>query len=240
MAVPSLPSSPLGAPPGYRGPRGSLLLELKKAPGLTVRDLTERLGLSLNAVRHHLKELESEGLVEYQRENRGVGAPVFAYRLSEPGEGLFPRRYEETLGRVLDHLERRLGRAAAVAVLEAEFAELADRVRELVAGSEPGGRLEVVARVMAEAGYMAVAEQTEFEGRLVQHNCAIRTVAERFPEVCAAETRLLTEVLGGPVRRQMHILEGCSACSYTVPLDGSETTEMSAASDPVAGSEETV
>ncbi|HEV8453774.1 MAG TPA: winged helix-turn-helix transcriptional regulator, partial [Gemmatimonadales bacterium] len=79
-----------------------MLVELKKSERLTAKELAQRLHVSLNGVRHHLKELESEGLIEYERQYRGVGAPAFAYRLTPAGEALFPRRYEATLNEVLD------------------------------------------------------------------------------------------------------------------------------------------
>ena len=91
------------------------MFELKKARRLTAKDLAARLDISLNAVRHHLKELEAEALVEYERQHRGVGAPAFAYRLTSAGEELFPRRYEATLSDLLDHVVEREGRAGAVA-----------------------------------------------------------------------------------------------------------------------------
>jgi DNA-binding transcriptional ArsR family regulator len=81
-------------PVGYKGPRAAILVELKLSPGRTARDLGCRLGLSLNAIRHHLRELEVDGLVAYEREQRGVGAPVFAYRLSAAGEAVFPRCHD--------------------------------------------------------------------------------------------------------------------------------------------------
>ena len=94
----------------------------------------------MNAARHHLKELEAEGLVSYERVHRGVGAPAFAYRLTPAGEGLFPRRYEETLTALLDRLVERDGRAAAVEMLESHFAELAHRLNTELAGSpSPSG-----------------------------------------------------------------------------------------------------
>jgi len=115
-------------PVGYKGPRASILVELKLAPGLTAKDLSGRLGLSLNAIRHHLKELEVDGLLEHEREQRGVGAPVFAYRLSQAGERIFPRRYESALTDVLETLVEREGREAVVGALEARYAALLPRV----------------------------------------------------------------------------------------------------------------
>ncbi|MGH7419312.1 MAG: helix-turn-helix domain-containing protein, partial [Candidatus Rokuibacteriota bacterium] len=74
----------------HKGLRGDILLELKRAQPLAARELAARLGVSPNAVRHHLKELEAERLVLYGREQRGVGAPTYAYRLAPAGEALFP------------------------------------------------------------------------------------------------------------------------------------------------------
>ena len=48
-----------------------------------------------------------------------------------------------------------------------------------------------------------------------------QALAERFPELCAAEARFLEEVLGAAVDRRAHILGGCGACEYHVRFDGS-------------------
>jgi predicted ArsR family transcriptional regulator len=54
------------------------------------------------------------------------------------------------------------------------------------------------------------------EQRLVEHNCPIQQVAERFPEVCEAEARFLADVLEAHVTREAHIASGCGACEYQV------------------------
>ena len=201
---------------GHKGARGAILVELKKARRLTAKDLAARLDLSLNAVRHHLKELEAETLVEYERQHQGVGAPAFAYRLTVAGEQLFPRRYEATLSDLLDHVVEREGRSGAVAALEARYAALTRRLQEELAGASPAERMAAVARLLTEDGYMAEADASSGSGRLIEHNCAVQAVAERFPEICAAEARFLAAVLGAEVQRQEHILSGCNACEYRV------------------------
>jgi DeoR family transcriptional regulator, suf operon transcriptional repressor len=218
MTAPSFYSiSPNGSPlSGHKGLRGEILVELKKAHRLTAKDLAAKLQISLNAVRHHLKELEAEALIEYERQHRGVGAPAFAYRLTAAGEALFPRRYEATLSELLDHLVAREGRASAVAALEARYATLTQRLQEELAGAPPAERMAAVARLLSDDGYMAEAKAFSGGGTLIEHNCAVQAVAERFPEICAAEARFLSAVLGAEVERQEHILSGCSACEYRV------------------------
>lgn len=201
---------------GYKGARGALLIELKKARRLTAKDLSARLGISLNAVRHHLKELEADGLIEFEREYHGVGAPAFAYRLTPAGEAMFPRRYEATLSDFVDHVVEREGRAGAVAVLEARYAALTERVKEQLHGVAPGERLATVARLLTEEGYMAEATTSAGGATLTEHNCAVKAMAERFPEICAAEAKFLAAVLGADVHRKEHMLSGCNACEYRI------------------------
>jgi DeoR family transcriptional regulator, suf operon transcriptional repressor len=212
-------------PLGHKGPRAAILIELKRERRLTANELARKLDASLNAVRHHLKELESEALVEYERERRGVGAPVFAYRLTAAGEALFPQRYESTLLQVLDQLVERDGRDEAVVLLESSFDALARRLEPELAGATESERLDIVTRALADEGYMAEWEGTDEEGALIEHNCAILAVARRFPEICGAEQRFLSRTLGADVERKSHILTGCNACGYAVRFPRRADTE---------------
>ena len=201
---------------GLKGPRHAVLVQLKLAQRLTAKQLAERIGLSLNAVRHHLKELETAGLVGYVREHRGVGAPVFSYGLTAAGELMFPRRYQETLTALLEQMVQRDGRQAAVGLLEAHFADLASRLTAELVGRGPAERLQALGRALSDEGYMAEVHTGPGEGTLTEHNCAISAVAERFPEICAAEARFVAHVLGAEVERRGHMLSGCSNCEYHV------------------------
>jgi DeoR family suf operon transcriptional repressor len=216
-----LPVIEPGTPTGHKGQRGAVLTQLKRAQPLTARELAVRLGISLNAVRHHLKELEAGGLVLYRREHKGVGAPVFAYTLSPAGEELFPRRYGEALSAMLSVVVERDGREAAVAMLESYFDLLAGRMRPELRGVPQADRLGAAARLLSREGYMAEARVEggtpgEAEAVLTEHNCPIPAVAGMFPEICAAEVRYLADVLGAEVERTGHILSGCPACEYRV------------------------
>lgn len=203
-------------PVGHRGPRGVILLHLKREGGATAGDLAEALGYSLNAVRHHLKELEADGAVVFDRTPKGVGAPAHVYRLSPKGHTLFPDRYERTVADLLDHVVATEGRAAAVALLEQQYASLAARLEAETRGVAPERRGEVVARVLDAEGYMATWVTAATGGLLTEHNCPHRLIAERFPEVCAAEEKFLAQVFGVPIERRSRIAGGCGTCSYRI------------------------
>jgi DeoR family suf operon transcriptional repressor len=205
-----------GSLSGHKGLRSQVLLEIKKSQPITTKDLGARFGVSANAVRRHLKELEAEGLVRFVRQQQDVGAPAFAYALTEQGEALFPNGYRDTLTEFLGHVAERDGREAVVAMFEDRYTALTRRLRAELDVAPKEERLTVVARVLTEAGYMAEWSEADGTFRLAEHNCAMRAVVDRFPEICAAEERFLKDVLNAEVERQAHIVRGCNSCEYAI------------------------
>lgn len=204
---------------GHRGLRAQILLEIKKAQPITAKELSVVFGVSANAIRRHLKELELDGSVNYGREQRGMGAPVYVYRLTARGDGLFPNRYEEALKGLLQHIEERAGRGEISRMFVEQFRARAESLKTELADQPVEVRLQRLVRLLSEEGYMAEWNTSDGTIRLAEHNCAIRAVAERYPEVCAAERRFLTEVLAAQVERRTHITEGSNSCEYSITPD---------------------
>ena len=204
---------------GQKGLRGEILLETKKSQPITAKELAAVFGVSANAVRRHLKELEAEGLIVYGREQRGAGAPTYAYRLSPDGEALFPNQYERALTRLIGHVVDNEGRDAAIAVVEEQYADLRSRLGT-IDNSTPFDRLKTVADVMGEAGFMAESSDTDGEARLSIHNCVLHAIASCLPEVCDTELQFLQDALGARVERRTHIMAGCNACEYSIDFGG--------------------
>jgi DeoR family suf operon transcriptional repressor len=191
-----------------------LLVALKKAQPMTAGELAEQFGLTANALRRHLKVLEEDGLVRYQREVRGVGAPAYAYSLSAAGEALFPRSYVQVLATALDALRAQTGDRAVEAVLEAEWSRLADEAAPVLAALPLEERVPLVAELLTAKGYMAEVEPASLTLRI--HNCAMREIADRFPEACAVEAKFVERLLGVPLVRNAHRRDGCGRCEYGV------------------------
>jgi len=203
---------------GHKGLRGQLLLELKRHQPLTAKELADRHSVSATAVRRHLKELELEQLVVYRREQRGQGAPTFAYRLTPDGEALFPKRYEEALTAALEFVERHGGREAVSRFFAEAFGGEAEKLTARLSEASLEERLAAVADLLSRQGFMAEWTTDGAGVRIAEHNCAMHAVAARFPEVCHEELLFLKRVLGHEVERKSHIVAGCNACEYSVNL----------------------
>ena len=202
-------------PHGYRGTRGDILVALKKSQPLTAKELAEQFGVTPNALRRHLKELELEGVVRYSREVRGVGGPVFVYTLTETGESLFPRAYDAALAEVLEQVRAQQGDGSVVQLFRHRWDQLSASLKPELNRLSMDERARRLADTLTSLGYMAEVHggaATGSQQTLTEHNCAIRLIAERFPEVCAAEEAFITELLGAPVTRQAHIAKGANCC----------------------------
>ena len=202
---------------GYRGLRSDLLIELKKAQPLTAKELGVRFGLTANALRRLLKELEGAGLVHYRREVRGVGGPRFAYSLSAEGEALFPRAYAPALADALAALHEAQGPGAVAGFFRRRWAGVVAEAGLDLAGLPLDDRVQLLAELLTSQGYMAeAAAGAPGERVLRKYNCALREIAERFPELCDAEVAFMEEALGARLDRRAHLLAGCNRCEYRV------------------------
>ena len=201
---------------GHRGLRGEILLELKKSQPATAGELAQVFGVSANAVRRHLKELEAEGLITYGREQRGTGAPTHAFRLSPDGEAVFPKRYGEALTHVLSFVAQANGRDAVREMFAERFRGHAERLRAELADATLEEKVQAVVELLSQQGFMAAWSVEADELRLAEHNCAFQEVAQQFPEICAAEADFLRDILQSEVQRDQYIIDGCNACQYSI------------------------
>jgi DeoR family suf operon transcriptional repressor len=211
---------------GFGGNRGEIVLALKMAQPLTVKELAERFGVTPNGLRRYLKNLEEEGIVRYRRLVRGVGSPVFAYSLTEAGEALFPQGYRSVVADALDVVREIQGGAGVAAVFRRRWDSIAESVRPRLACASLEERAQLLSELLTSEGYMAEAEgDGAGAATLREHNCPVRGIAERHPEVCEAEARFIERMMGATVTRRQHIISGCNACEYSVQASSTEPAD---------------
>jgi DeoR family transcriptional regulator, suf operon transcriptional repressor len=202
---------------------------LKEGQG-TALELADSLNISPQAIRRHLKDLEGEGLIQYQSHQSGMGRPQHIYELTVQGRDRFPNRYGDFAVSFLDTLAETVGREQVITILQKQWERKAMEYRRLVgAGSLQERMTELVALRRAE-GYMAecypgesIEDETcdrTFKGDrfvFVEHNCAISNVAETFPSVCGNELEMFAAVLPDCIVERTHwIINGEHRCGYAI------------------------
>lgn len=203
--------------PGLGESQRSILGALKRRGRATIPELSAELGLNIETVRDHLRSLAGHGLVARLGSRRsGPGRPEVVYGLTEETEALFPRREGDLLRGLASHLMQTGNEGVLRDFLEQNIASRREEALARVRGLQGRERLEEVARIFTELGFMALVEEQGGVAQLRLCHCPIRGLVEATRLPCVAETGLITELLGEPAARVSYILAGAASCSYRV------------------------
>jgi len=201
--------------------KDDILQHLLKQGQTTAQELASLLGISPQAIRRHLKDLEQEGLVEHQALRSGLGRPQFYYQLSKKGRGQFPQRYGEFAVSFLDSLVETAGEQQLGLVLKQQWRRKAEHYRQSIGRGSVQERVENLVELRRQEGYMAELHIVEagpsIQFILAEHHCAIAEVAESYPTVCGHELEMFAYILPDcTVERTHWINNGEQICGYSI------------------------
>ncbi|MHC4934279.1 MAG: helix-turn-helix transcriptional regulator [Planctomycetota bacterium] len=194
------------------------ILHLLKTKGpQSAAQLAKRLKITPMAVRQHLAALE--GLVTFDEERHGVGRPRRVWRLSETAQGRFPDCHGELAVGMLEAMRAAFGqRGLDKLVAERTKAQIKSyRSRMPEKGTPVRDRVAALAAIRRDEGYMAEWSRAR-DGTflLIENHCPICAAAEACQGLCRGELELFRKVLGAPIERTEHILEGARRCVYRI------------------------
>ncbi len=203
-----------------------ILQYLLKQGQATAAELAQTLNITPQATRRHLKDLETEGLVEHNAMQRGLGRPQYIYSLSKQGRDRFPNQYGEFAVSFLDTLTETVGESQVKEVLRKQWERKADDYRRRIGQGSLKERVQRLVKLRQEEGYMAEIHKAngknglkgQEEGYLLaEHHCAISEVAESYPTVCGHELEMFAEILPDCIIERTHwINEGEHNCGYLI------------------------
>jgi len=201
--------------------RRAVLYAVRRRGEATAEQVAEQLDITISGARQHLSALARDGLVESAElpsPSTQRGRRALVYSATTAADAHFPKAYgeltNELLGYVADtdrelldelfakrrqhRIESARGRLASKRTLSAKVAELT--------------------RILDEDGYLASWEKVAPRVfRIVEHNCAIWAVAERYGQACTSELEFIRIALdGADVERVQHMIAGARRCAYEV------------------------
>lgn len=187
----------------------------------TAAQLAQRLSLTPAAVRRHLATLVDAGHLVPRRERifgpRGRGRPANVFVITDQGRCEFFQAYDNLAIKALDYLSESAGLQAVEQFAEYLFASVATRYADVRSGEADLPRVDTLAEVLSEQGYVADVEPIASGAQLCQYHCPVAHVAERYPQLCDVETRVFAELLGSHVQRLATIARGDGICTTHVP-----------------------
>lgn len=183
------------------------------------QQLAQALTITTQATRRHLKDLEAEGLIEYQSVQLGMGRPQHLYQLSRRGRELFPHSYGEFAVSFLDTLAETVGKEQVSVVLRKQWERKAQEYRHRIGNGTLSERMAKLVELRQQEGYMAELHPVKTSTKLIftEHNCAISEVAESYPSVCGHELEMFAAILPDcNVERTQWINNGEHRCGYLI------------------------
>ena len=157
---------------------------------------------------------------------RGRGRPARHFALTDAGRSGFPHAYDDLALTALRFVAEHGGPDGVRAVAEQQLSGLAERCSTAVETAEAsarddGGaavdRAQVLAAALTAEGYAATASAISSGGQLCQHHCPVAHVAAEFPQLCEAETAVISKLVGTHVQRLATIAHGDGICTTHIP-----------------------
>jgi len=223
------------------GTRERVCREVLARGPVTASELADVLGITPPAVRRHLDLLVADGLATTwdgdgpAARRRGRGRPARRFVLTDAGHAAMATAYDDLAAAALQFLAEVAGEDAVRRFATARAGSLAARYGPAVdaAGADPQHRADALAGALSVDGYAATtrpiptgapaaptgepATGKDAGVQLCQGHCPVQHVAERFPQLCEAETAAFSELLGVHVQRLATLAGGAHVCTTHVP-----------------------
>ncbi len=215
---------PMDEPSGIGDAQRRIVDHLKRSGAGTTTAIADALGVTTQAVRPQLVELEERGLVNAETIATGTrGRPPIGWALSPLAVELFPDRHGDLTVELLTTMRRELGEEAIDKVLAARDAAHLRELRERLAAEEIaiddlGGRVALLADQRARQGYMAEVVPDGDDFVFIEHHCPICAAATTCQNLCRNELELFRAFIGeaGEIERTQHLLSGDERCVYRI------------------------
>jgi predicted ArsR family transcriptional regulator len=199
-----------------RSTRMEILELLRRRGRSSAETIAGDLGVTANAIRQHLTNLERDGMVVSQPERAGRGRPSLLFGLTERADAVFPKRYGQLATMVLQEVQDMGGPDMLDEVFARVAARHADAIERDIAGLEFDEKMRRVVNWIGRAGTLVEQSESTEGIKVTIHNCPFRNTALKFPQVCTITPQLISRLTGAAVSQSDSIHRHDPYCSFVV------------------------
>ena len=199
--------------------RDRILHTLLTQPNATISDLAEAVEINTISVRHHLTNLQAEGLIQANEERHGVGRPRLVYNLTDAGLERFPTRYLNLTNRLLEQLKSSLSQDDLNNIFVRMAQNLAADQAEKIKKFSLEQKLEFIQKSLGEEGFMIEWKKVGDDYQITETSCPFYHVGQSHPEVCLMDQTLISTMLSIPTEKIECVLNGATHCTYRIKSD---------------------
>jgi len=202
--------------PAMKSTKDRILQTLLRKPRITINEIAEAVGINAISVRHHLSNLEKEGLIAAEEERHGVGRPRLVYSLTEEGMERFPTKYLRLTTRLLAQMKETMPGPVVTQLFNQVAEDLANQYAADIKGLSMEERLDFVKELLAQEGFTVEWELKDGQYQIHEISCPYYQIGVSHPEVCTMDQTLISKMLAVPASKVQCILSGGSHCTYVV------------------------
>ena len=231
--------------------RDAVLVALLRQAEATAADLAQRLGVSVQVMRRHLRSLEDDGLVQSSSAHDGPGRPSNRWCLTAAGHDRFPDGSEDFALSLLQAMRHSMSPEQLRGLMVQQALSKAEDYRHRLGPGPLRQRLERLVDLRRHEGYVAECRPDDGSLGLPQpalpsgsssacagvaeawllseFHCSVMRIAEEFPMVCDQELQLMRHTFPDCQVERIHWrLEEGHSCGFRItPHQPSQALERS-------------
>jgi len=196
--------------------RERIMQTLLTHPSATISELAEAVDINTISVRHHLTNLQADGLIQASEERHGVGRPRLVYSLTDSGLEKFPTRYLNLTNRLLAQLKTSLPQKEINNIFVRMAKDLAADQLEKIKNLPMEQKLDVLRKRLGDEGFTIEWQKVGEEYHITETACPFYHVGQSHPEVCLMDQTLISTLLSIPTEKIHCVLSGDVHCTYVI------------------------
>jgi len=196
--------------------RDKVLQMLVAHPRSTIVEIAESVGINAISVRHHLTNLQANGLISAEEERHGVGRPRLVYFLTESGQEQFPKRYFQLSQHLISQLKKTMNTEAVGQIFKNMAIDLTSEYRDEILEMDMHERLALLHDIMSQEGYDLKVEQTNAGLEILEVACPFYKLGKDHPEICLFDRTLIANILAVPLSNITRVKHGDNHCSFKI------------------------
>jgi predicted ArsR family transcriptional regulator len=198
--------------------RDMILRVIRTEGSCTVKGLAEHVGISPVSVRHHIAQLQADGLIAATEVRHGVGRPHHTFSLTEEALELFPSRYFRLISRLITELKSSMSPDKVEALFSQMVTSIAEEFTEEIRHLSLDQRLNRLMDLLTKEGFDASYEKDNDQITIRLYSCPYYHLVQQHPEVDRIDQLLIAKALSLPIERVHCLLDGDSHCAYSIQL----------------------
>lgn len=198
--------------------REKVLTTIKLHPKSTILEIAQQVGINAISVRHHLTNLQAEGLIMAEEERHGVGRPRLVYSLTDRGMENFPSRYFHLVNSLMDQIKKTLPEKDINSIFYNMAGKLTSDYEPMLTKMNMEQRLELLKTILNNEGFDVEWEQQGQQCCIKEISCPYFKIGNNHPEVCLFDKSIISNILDIPMNKISRQDRDEDLCTYTIDL----------------------